>query len=119
MALARMIELTTGTIIIDNLDLSTLQRAAVRSQITIVPQEPYLFNTSVSQNLDPAGNSSYLAMRTALEKVGLWESIEATGGIDAVLNMNSLSQGQKQLFGLARAILRSSQIVLLDEATSR
>lgn len=118
MALARMIELTTGTIIIDNLDLSTLERAAVRSQLTIVPQEPYLFNTSVSQNLDPSGKSSYQAMRTTLEKVRLWDSIEAAGGIDAVLNMDSLSQGQKQLFGLARAILRPSQVVLFDEATS-
>lgn len=119
MSLARMIELTEGSVTIDGLDLSSLSPTAIRRQLNIVPQEPYLFGPTVSECLDPFGESSLQAMRLALERVQLWNTIEASGGLEGPLNIYTLSQGQRQLFALARAILRPSKVVLLDEISSK
>lgn len=119
MALARMLDLTSGSITIDGLDLSTIPRSEVRSRLNIIPQEPYFFHKKLSENLDPSGNASSESMRAALEKVQLWNVFESSGGLESDLNVETLSQGQKQLLALARAMLRPSKILVLDEATSR
>lgn len=114
-----MLDLTSGSITIDGLDLSTMLRSEVRSRLNIIPQEPYFFHKKLSENLDPSGNASSESMRAALEKVQLWDVFESNGGLESDLNVETLSQGQKQLLALARAMLRPSKILVLDEATSR
>lgn len=54
-----------------------------------------------------------------LVRVGLWDKIESLGGLDGALDENSLSHGQRQVFCLARAMLRRSPILILDEPTSQ
>jgi ABC-type multidrug transport system fused ATPase/permease subunit len=62
--------------------------------------------TPFRQNLDPFGTASVDECRSILEAVRLWDFVESRGGLDASMSGDTLSQGQKQLFGLARAVLR-------------
>ncbi|KAI9644594.1 hypothetical protein NHQ30_006615 [Ciborinia camelliae] len=118
LALARMIDLESGFITISNIGISTIPRSVVRSTLNFIPQEPYFFHKMVSKNLDPRGMATEEDMRAALESVGLWHTVERAGGLRGELNDEILSQGQKQLFALARAMVNRSKIVVLDEATS-
>lgn len=76
---------------------------------------------TVRQNLDPFSAYSERALLSALEAVGLGRAIEDQGGLEATFSEDMLSHGQKQLFFIARAVLRKDcgKLVLLDEATSR
>jgi len=113
-----MLELNSGTIFIDGLDVSTLPRHDVRTNLNAIPQDPYFVAGSIRLNLDPYSTSADTLIISALRKVKLLDTITANGGLDGELNPDTLSHGQRQLFCLARAILRKSKIVVLDEATS-
>lgn len=114
-----MIELTGGTITIDGVDISTIPRQEVRSRIVGVPQESYILNGSVRLNADPLKSVSDEAIIEALKSVQLWTTIQEKGGLDQDIDELHLSHGQRQLFCLARAMIRPSSILILDEATSR
>jgi len=113
-----MIELNSGTMLIDDIDLSTMPRQDIRFRLNAISQDPYFITGSIRLNLDPYSASTDKLMLTALRKVQLYDAILAAGGLAADLDVDSLSHGQRQLFCLARAILRKHKIVVLDEATS-
>lgn len=118
LSLFRLIEPTGGKIEIDGIDLATLPRETVRTRLIAIPQDPFVLSSSVRENADPSGSSIDAAIIESLKKVQLWSIIESRGGLDAQMKAQPLSHGQQQLFCLARAMLRESKILVLDEATS-
>ncbi|QPH11461.1 hypothetical protein C2857_003221 [Epichloe festucae Fl1] len=107
-----------GRILIDNVDISTLDPEVVRSKLNYVTQEPFLINGTIRENLSPwADEVPDCQMIQALKQVELWSKIEALGGLDAQLEDETLSHGQRQLLCLSRALLRESHGLILDEPT--
>lgn len=113
--------MTTGNIVIDGLDISTLRRNPLRAQLNCISQEPFLLpNCSVRLNIDPGSGLDDEVLKNALQKVKLWDVVEALGGLDAIITTQTFSPGQKQLLCFASAMVRpEGRILILDEATSR
>lgn len=121
MALFRMLEYGPGSsIIVDGIDISTIPRQVVRERFNAVPQDPFFLKGSIRFNIStinllPLNDASII---TALRKVQLWAVVQAKGGLDAPLETETFSHGQRQLFCLARALLKESRVVVMDEISS-
>nr|CAG8546500.1 7537_t:CDS:10 [Entrophospora candida] len=121
LSLFRLIEAVDGEIIVDGVNISKIGLYDLRSRLTIIPQDPILFEGTVAFNLDPFD---------AHDDVEIWQVLQSAHLKDYILKLenklhakvleggNNFSQGQRQLLCLARALLRRSPVIVLDEATA-
>lgn len=131
--LFRLTELSEGKITIDGLNISDLGLHELRSKLSIIPQESVLFDGDIRKNLDPFGEVDDDLLWLVLVKAGLIEEEKLAEiqvqGKDAIANKfhlyapvesggKNFSLGEKQLISFARALVRNSKILILDEATS-
>ena len=138
LAIYRFLEARSGSIHIDGIDISRIKLFDLRNRLAIIPQDPVLFSGTIRSNIDPFDQLEDYALKEALERVHLShspasrnEAVDpASETSDSNVNIfdslsspiseggGNLSQGQRQLLCLARAIVARPKIMILDEATS-
>ncbi|KAL4935954.1 hypothetical protein BDV06DRAFT_205947 [Aspergillus oleicola] len=118
LSLLRMIPLSQGGMTIDGVDLSSHPASEIRTHLNVVTQDPFLVPGTVRFNVDPFESVPDEDIKSALQRLGLWEVIEEGGGLDMEMKASSWSVGQRQLLCLARAMVRPGKVLILDEATS-
>ncbi|CAF2773178.1 unnamed protein product [Rotaria sp. Silwood2] len=122
-ALFRLVDQSAinGTILIDGIDIGRLSLDHLRSHLSVIPQVPILFCGTLRYNIDPFGQFSDDECLTALEAVQLKELVRNhPDGLHLLVaeSGTNLSAGECQLICVARAILKKSHILLIDEATA-
>ncbi|KDQ09674.1 hypothetical protein BOTBODRAFT_137615 [Botryobasidium botryosum FD-172 SS1] len=122
-ALFRVVHpLAEGKVEIDGVDVSKIGLETLRWRLSIIPQDTVLFGGSLRLNLDPTGKVTDQELHAALRRVGLVTSEgrddRSRFDLDAEVRDDGFSAGEKQLIALCRALVKNSQIIVLDEATA-
>ena len=120
LSILRILETDNGTIKIDGIPLDRVPLPTLRQRLTIIPQDPHLFEGTLRENLDICGEFSDAQLNEALGMINLSSTVERNGGLRMEIRDggNNLSAGERQMICIARALLRGAKIILIDEATS-
>ena len=120
LAIFRILEPETGTIFIDGMDISKIGLRTLRSCLTIIPQDPRLMKGTLRYNIDPFESYSDEKIKEIMEALKISYLLENPSGLKFFISETgtNLSVGEKQLICIARALLKNSKIVIMDEATA-
>lgn len=119
LTLLKLVDLDNGSILIDDVDIATVSHDDLRNAIVGVPQDFLTLDETLRLNIDPHNTKSEEDLVTILQRVQLWEACKTRGGLDMVIQENTLSYGELQLLAFARAMSRDSKVLVLDEVSSR
>ena len=118
LALVRILELNEGIILIDDIDISKIGMDKLRNSISIVTQDPFVFEGSLKENIDPNNNYINNEIENLLNMFNEFHKNKFNLNLKISENGNNLSFGEKQIICIIRALIKKNNILILDEATS-